>query len=99
MSGPLTGSERSAALAPLLERGWRETADGRAITKQFAFADFTEAFAWMTRVALRAEKANHHPDWSNSYAKVTVSLTSHDTNGLTRRDIDLASWMEKAADA
>jgi len=60
------------------------------LRREFVFADFSEAFAFMTRVALLAEKADHHPDWSNAWNKVVIELTSHDAGGLTQRDIDLA---------
>ena len=65
---------------------WRLSADGAAISRSFAFADFNQAFGWMARVALLAERMNHHPDWSNSYRKVEVTLTSHDAGGLTERE-------------
>ena len=68
--------------------GW-ELVDGR-LHRELAFADFSEAFAFMTRVALAAEKANHHPDWSNSWNTVTIDLVSHDSGGLTDRDVALA---------
>jgi 4a-hydroxytetrahydrobiopterin dehydratase len=69
---------------------WARSNDGRSFRRAFVFADFSEAFAFMVRVALLAEKANHHPDWSNSYNRVDISLTSHDVGGLTRRDLKLA---------
>ena len=79
-----------AAVAALAEElpGWRVV--GTAIRRDFAFADFSTAWAFMTRVALLAEKHGHHPDWSNSYGEVTVSLTSHDAGGLTARDVAMA---------
>lgn len=88
MTGLLSEDERAAMLADL--EGWSLSADGAAITRVFVFADFSEAFAFMTRVALLAEKADHHPDWSNSYNRVEIGLTSHDAGGLTRRDAKLA---------
>jgi 4a-hydroxytetrahydrobiopterin dehydratase len=69
--------------------GW-ELRDGR-LHREFQFADFILAFAFMTRVALVAEKCNHHPDWSNSWNKVTIELVSHDVDGLSQRDFDLAA--------
>jgi 4a-hydroxytetrahydrobiopterin dehydratase len=66
------------------------------LRREFVFADFSEAFAFMTRVALLAEKADHHPDWSNSWNKVVIELTSHDAGGLTQRDLDLALAIERA---
>lgn len=68
--------------------GWEER-NGR-LRREFTFADFSEAFAFMTRVALAAEKANHHPDWSNSWNKVTIELMSHDRGAITDRDEALA---------
>jgi 4a-hydroxytetrahydrobiopterin dehydratase len=75
--------------------GW-DVVDGR-LHREFTFADFSEAFAFMARVALAAEKANHHPDWSNSWNKVTIDLVSHDAGGLTDRDRDLATKINDLA--
>jgi 4a-hydroxytetrahydrobiopterin dehydratase len=82
----LTEAEVDAALAGL--PGW--TGDPAAIRREYRFADFSEAFAFMTRVALAAEKADHHPDWSNSWNKVAVALSTHSEGGVTGRDIALA---------
>jgi 4a-hydroxytetrahydrobiopterin dehydratase len=68
-----------------------------AISRQFLFAGFVEAFAFMTEVALTAEKRNHHPEWSNVYDKVTVTLTTHDAGGLTQNDIDMAHYIDTVA--
>lgn len=76
------------ALAAL--EGWTLTCDGAAIQRAFVFRDFSEAFAFMTRVALQAEKMNHHPEWSNVYRKVEVTLTTHSAGGLTGLDFELA---------
>ena len=78
------------ALLPVLE-GWRHDPHTQDLTREFVFADFTEAFSFMCRIALEAEAMDHHPDWFNSYNKVTISLTSHDVKGLSRRDIKLAA--------
>ena len=91
----LSGDEREAALAEL--SGWTYDAERDAIRRRFTFADFGEAFAFMTRVALAAEKADHHPDWSNAWNKVDILLTTHDAGGLTRRDVDLAQKIDAAA--
>ncbi len=80
--------EAEIALALVELPGWNR--DGDAIVRKYRFADFTHAFAFMTRVALLAEKADHHPEWSNVYNRVEVRLTTHDAGGLTARDIDLA---------
>ena len=69
---------------------WALAQDGKSITQAFTFKSFAEAFSFMTHVALLAEKADHHPDWSNSYNKVTISLSSHDAGGVTQKDIELA---------
>jgi 4a-hydroxytetrahydrobiopterin dehydratase len=74
-----------------LPRKWHLAADKKSIHQSFAFKTFTEAFSFMTHVALLAEKADHHPDWSNSYNKVDISLSSHDAGGLTKKDFDLAT--------
>lgn len=68
--------------------GW--TVEGEVLRKEFVFADFAEAFAFMTRVAVEAERLDHHPDWSNSWNRVVVELTSHDVGHLTDRDVRLA---------
>jgi 4a-hydroxytetrahydrobiopterin dehydratase len=93
----LDEAEREEALAAL--PGWRYDGEARAIRRAFAFADFAEAFAFMTRVALAAEKADHHPDWSNSWNKVEIALSTHSAGGLTRRDLDLARMIDAAAGA
>ena len=88
----LTGEARARELRSL--DGWSEV-DGRdAIEKSFRFADFNEAFAFMTRVALMAEKMDHHPEWSNVYNRVEVTLTSHDAGGVTEKDTKLAAFMD-----
>jgi 4a-hydroxytetrahydrobiopterin dehydratase len=77
--------------------GWSVEEDGKRLTKQFAFADFARAFAFMTAVALKAERLNHHPNWSNVYSRVDVTLWSHDAGGLTERDFKLAKFMDEVA--
>jgi len=89
----LTEEERTIALGDL--QGWSLASDRDAIERTFTFADFVEAFGFMTRVALLAEKADHHPEWSNVYNRVEIALTTHDAGGLSQRDIDMA----KAIDA
>lgn len=88
----LSDEERGAALERLPE--WRYEAAERAIRRDFRFADFGEAFAFMTRVAIAAEKADHHPDWSNSWNKVAVALSTHSAGGVTGKDIELALAMD-----
>ncbi len=84
-------------IAPLLANGWAKSTDRDALQKTFQFRDFAQAFAWMTRVAITAEKMNHHPEWSNIYKTVTVTLITHDTNGLTDLDLKLARKMDEFA--
>ncbi|QFU10040.1 Putative pterin-4-alpha-carbinolamine dehydratase [Rhodobacteraceae bacterium THAF1] len=94
MSDKLEGQARTEALARLAERGWSEVEGRDAITKDYKFADFIEAFGWMTRAAIHAQAVDHHPEWSNVYNRVSVTLTSHDVKGLSARDIDLAEKMD-----
>ncbi len=86
--------DKAALDAALKElTGWSLTDDGTAIAKKFKFRDFSEAFAFMTRVAIAAEKLDHHPNWSNVYNRVEVKLFTHDRDGVTALDIDLARLM------
>ena len=93
----LTDAERDEALASI--PGWTHRPDRDAITKSFRFADFGEAFAFMTRVALEAEKADHHPEWSNVWNRVDILLTTHSDGGLTGRDVALAKRIDEIAGA
>lgn len=95
MSNTLSADEISIALKPL--NGWALTEDATAITKRFTFANFPEAFAFMTKIAFVAEGMNHHPDWTNVYNRVDVRLSTHDAGGLTQRDFDLAQAMDGTA--
>ena len=88
----LESAARTTALKELSR--WRETPGRDAIERQFEFANFSEAFAFMTRVALLAEKMDHHPEWSNVYNKVNVTLTTHDAGGVSEKDIAMARAME-----
>lgn len=95
MAVRLTDEERAAALAPLAD--WQEV-DGRdAITRSYKFKDFNEAFGWMTRVAMVAEKMDHHPEWANVYNSVKVTLSTHDAGGITQLDVNLAIIMDMIA--
>ncbi|MEM1343343.1 MAG: 4a-hydroxytetrahydrobiopterin dehydratase [Pseudomonadota bacterium] len=78
----------------LARAGWALSQDGKAIDKTFRFNDFRAAMAWMTRMAFEAEALDHHPEWSNVYNRVSVRLTTHDTGGLSAKDIALAERME-----
>ncbi|XP_062045096.1 pterin-4-alpha-carbinolamine dehydratase 2 isoform X1 [Lepus europaeus] len=93
----LTAEERREAVLDLKAAGWAELSERDAIYKEFSFKNFNQAFGFMSRVALQAEKMNHHPEWFNVYNKVQITLTSHDRGGLTRRDVKLAKFIEKAA--
>ena len=97
MSELLTQELRDTELAPLLGNGWHQTEGRDAITKTFTFRNFVEAFGWMTRVAIWTEKLNHHPEWSNVYKTVDVTLSTHDAGGLTELDIKLAKKMDALA--
>jgi 4a-hydroxytetrahydrobiopterin dehydratase len=94
MTEKLSEETRGPLLEPLFASGWQMT-DGRdAITKSFVFDNFVEAFGWMTRVAIWAEKWNHHPEWRNVYKTVDVVLTTHDVGGLSALDAKLARKMD-----
>jgi 4a-hydroxytetrahydrobiopterin dehydratase len=95
MGQKLSGEARNRALARL--DGWSEVNGRDAIGKKFVFADFNAAFGFMTRVALTAEKLDHHPEWSNVYKIVDVILSTHDAGGLTDLDVKLAEAMDKFA--
>jgi 4a-hydroxytetrahydrobiopterin dehydratase len=88
----LTDAERDATVAELSQ--WTLRDDGLAISRDFKFADFNAAFGFMARVALLAEKADHHPEWSNVYNRVHMTLTTHDAGGLSQRDVKMARAIE-----
>jgi 4a-hydroxytetrahydrobiopterin dehydratase len=95
MSALLTLDERAALLGALAD--WQLLEERDAIRRRFVFADFGEAFGFMTRVALLAERLDHHPEWTNVYRTVEVTLTTHAAGGLTRRDVELASLIDRIA--
>jgi len=95
MSGKLSGEARKTALGRL--KGWSEVKDRDAISKKFVFADFNQAFGFMARAALVAEKMDHHPEWFNVYKTVEVTLSTHDAGGVTDKDVTLAEAMDKLA--
>ncbi len=95
MAEKLSGELRKSALARL--KGWREVAGRDAIARRFVFKNFNEAFGFMARAALVAEKLDHHPEWSNVYKTVDVMLSTHDAGGLTELDIKLAEAMDELA--
>lgn len=77
---------------------WELSEDGLSIGRVYMFGDFNSAFGFMTRIAMMAEKMDHHPEWFNVYNKVGVTLTTHDASGVTQKDIDLASFCETVVD-
>lgn len=88
----LTSEERATQIDAL--HGWQAAAGRDAIQRQFEFADFNEAFGFMTRVAIKAQEMDHHPEWFNVYNKVEITLSTHEANGLTERDIELATFID-----
>jgi len=95
VTNKLSADERKEALSTLT--GWSEVEGRDAITRQFVFKNFAEAFGFMTQSALVAEKLNHHPEWSNVYKTVDVTLTTHDCDGLSALDVKLAKRMDAIA--
>lgn len=95
MAQKLSSEARKQALARL--KGWGEVNGRDAISKKFTFGDFNQAFGFMTRAALIAEKMDHHPEWFNVYKTVEVTLSTHDAGGVTERDVQLAEAMDKLA--
>ena len=89
----LTDQEIAQALSSL--PGWSRCKNKNALKNSFRFSDFNEAFAFMTAIALKAEKMNHHPDWSNAYNQVDITLTTHSAGGVTVNDIELAKFINK----
>jgi len=96
MAARFNDAERSAALKQTPQ--WELAEDGDAISRQFKFRNFNQAFGFMTQVALQAEKLNHHPEWFNVYSTLDVKLTTHDAGGLTDLDFRLAKFMDKVAE-
>ncbi len=99
MTDKLSKDERETALASLIAAGWAEVPNRDAIQKTFVFKNFVSAFGWMTQVAIWAEKWNHHPEWSNVYKTVDVTLTTHDAGGLSELDVKLAHKLDELAGA
>jgi 4a-hydroxytetrahydrobiopterin dehydratase len=95
MATKLTGKARSDALANL--KHWKEVPERDAIQRSLTFADFNHAWGFMTKVALAAEKADHHPEWSNVYNKVEITLSTHDAGGLSDKDVALAKFIDQVA--
>src|SRR5689334_5703122 len=97
MTQRLSAEERKSALAAL--SGWNEVGGKEAIARTFVFKDFNEAFGFMSRAALVAEKSDHHPEWRNVYKTVEVELSTHDAGGVTVKDVELAKAMNAIAAA
>ena len=97
MSEKLFDDTRAALLDPLFVTGWSMVEGRDALEKHFKFDNFVDAFGWMTRAALWAEKWNHHPEWSNVYNRVVVTLTSHDVGGISARDVKFAQKLDALA--
>ncbi|KAG8439072.1 hypothetical protein GDO86_005324 [Hymenochirus boettgeri] len=93
----LNPEERTKGLQDLQALGWIEIPARDAIYKEYKFKSFNQAFGFMTRVAMQSEKMNHHPEWFNVYNKVQITLTTHDCGKLTKKDLKLAMFIEKAA--
>lgn len=89
----LSDDERARLLSDHPE--WKSARDGKAVTRTFQFENFSEAWGFMSRVALIAESHDHHPEWFNVYAKVEVTLTTHDANGLSQRDVNMVKAMDR----
>ncbi|KAM9728813.1 pterin-4-alpha-carbinolamine dehydratase 2 [Menidia menidia] len=93
----LSPADRDQLVMELRATGWMEVEDRDAIFKELHFKTFNQAFGFMSRVALQAEKMNHHPEWFNVYNKVQITLTTHDCGGLSKRDIKMAKFIDKIA--
>lgn len=98
LSPKLDDFERSEYLPELQDAGWEVMTERDALKKTFEFKNFIEAFGWMSRIAIWAEKMNHHPEWFNVYRTVEVLLTSHDVEGLSMRDVKMARKMDLLAE-
>ena len=94
MIGKLTEAQRLTLLKPLLENKWTVVANRDAIFKEFQFKDFNAAFGFMTRVALYADKCDHHPEWFNVYNKVQITWATHECSGLSERDMGAATFCD-----
>ena len=95
MVDKLTGAARTKALAAL--KGWEKVRGRDALSRNYRFSDFNEAFGFMTRVAIKADQMDHHPEWSNIYNNVSITLTTHDAGGVSARDVALAKFIDRIA--
>lgn len=92
--GKLNEEDRKDLIEPLKNKGWAVLEERDALFKEITFDDFNSAFGFMTRVAIMAEKIDHHPEWSNVYNKVNITLTTHDYAGLSSKDVELANFID-----
>ena len=99
MADKLTAKAKKDFMAKAKAKGWKKVRGREAISKSFLFGDFNAAFAWMSRVAMMAEKLDHHPEWANVYKTVDVVLTTHDVGGVSNLDVAMAQFMDKTAGA
>ncbi len=93
----LSDSDRTEELQPLLDGGWNMVEGRDAIKKNFSFSDFNAAWGFMSRVALKSENMNHHPEWFNVYNRVEITLSTHDCGGLSARDVKLAKFIDSVS--
>ncbi|XP_065582571.1 pterin-4-alpha-carbinolamine dehydratase-like isoform X2 [Artemia franciscana] len=93
----LTGEDRTVKLSPVFSNGWKEVNDRDALYKEFAFKNFNQAWGFMSMVALEAEKTDHHPEWFNVYNKVNITLATHECQGISDRDVKLATFIDQVA--
>jgi 4a-hydroxytetrahydrobiopterin dehydratase len=99
MAEKLNASSKRDFMAKAKAKGWKKVRGRDAISKRYVFADFNAAFAWMARVAMKAEQLDHHPEWANVYKTVDVVLSTHDVDGLSDLDVAMAQFMDKTAGA
>ncbi len=90
----MNATERQEKIEPLIKKGWSLVEGRDAIYKEYIFNDFNEAFGFMTRVAIKSDKMNHHPEWFNVYNKVQITLSTHDAYGLSENDVVLANFID-----
>ncbi|XP_065563187.1 pterin-4-alpha-carbinolamine dehydratase-like isoform X1 [Artemia franciscana] len=93
----LTGEDRTVKLSPVFSNGWKEVNDRDALYKEFAFKNFNQAWGFMSMVALEAEKTDHHPEWFNVFNKVNITLATHECQGISDRDVKLATFIDQVA--
>ena len=95
MAKKLNNEEKKNFISEQTKNGWKYIEENDSIYKKFEFKNFVDAFSWMTKVALFAEKINHHPEWFNVYNKLVIDLMTHDVGGISQNDINLAKYLDK----